>query len=513
MLGLVFALCFVPLSASSNTLDQLEREAGVMERNRDCEGAYKKYEELQEQAKAMSNKRQRTRILAFTATKLSRLKECYEKCVPSETDKQYLEQAKELKNKGQNRRSYRMILRLLRGRNPNCSSWQEAHQWRKELAGQIQHKKHQTSIDPCDMEESTQQQLAQEKVRIENLRQELKSLQEPLQLPPPPDPPKWASKGQRYERWLANWKHRTQQKLRRQAESTELQRLQQILQKYREINELRERVFSWREEFQNCDEVHTALKTQSQQLNHSQSQAHVALVGLYDHRLKRFQQQMRWYASRYNKMRKDDKTDKSSFEDLRTAIQQQRELIDNLTQDLLALSNMLVFTPKKDGEGMVLQDSMGDFQRLMSDQKAMFEVLNKQFPGYMQSEQGRQQLQRQLMALERFEKALERFQDRHPGDKGEQIRQTLQAVRGSIMVLEKAEKSLLHQPSLPADQLSGSAAAMTTPTDRASAANTERGSSPWGWLLLLAGLILALGASFYLWRERRLRQFADIEHN
>lgn len=493
----------------ASSVDQLQEEALQLEKERDCEGAYKKYEEMRQAAQNMASSRRRSGLLAFVATKISRLKDCYEKCTPSEDEKKRLEEAKDFRQKGQSRRAYRMLLRLLRGKNPRCSSWKEAHQWRVELAGSVQQKRHQKSVDPCDMEDDVKQQIATAQTQVGKLQQELTTLQQPMTLPPAPEPPKWAKKGRRHEWWLRRWKQRTQQKMQRLAERTEMQRLQQILQHYQQINTLREQVFSWREDFQNCDEVYTTLKNQSQTLRQSQSQAHQAIVGLYHGRMKRFESRMKWFAGRYSQLRRNQKNDQTTVQALQETLQQQRELLDNVTQDLLALSNLMVFKPQQAGEGTLLQDNMGNFQKLMSDQQAMFAALEKQYPGYMKSDQGRKLLSNQLAALGRFEKVLERFQDRYAGEKSEKIRQTLHQVRGSILLLEKAERVMAQQ----APSSSTPSAAGTNPASAlvAKAASGQTGgrnqrSSFWGWLLLILGLSLALGASWYLWRERQMRQ-------
>lgn len=505
----ILLLCGLPSWVFASSIDTLQQEASRMERDRDCEGAYKKYQEMKEQVQALAPSRRRSGLLAFVATKTSRLKDCYEKCNPSEDEKKSLEQAKDFRQRGQSRRAYRMLLRLLRGKNPRCSSWREAHQWRTELAGGIKTKRHQTSVDPCDMDDDVKQKVSETQTQVTKLQQDLATLQQPTTLPPPPQPPKWAKEGRRYEWWLRRWKQRTQQALQRQAERTEIQRLQQILQHYQQINTLREKIFAWREDFQNCDEVYTSLKEQSSKLRRSQDQAHQAIVGLYDGRMKRFEGRMKWFAGRYAQLQRNQKTDQTSVQALQESLQQQRELLDNVTQDLLALSNLLVFKPQQAGEGTLLQDNMGNFQKLMSDQQAMFAALEKQYPGYMKSEQGRKLLSNQLSALGRFEKVLERFQDRYAGDKSEKIRQTLHQVRGSILLLEKAEQLMARdtpsQTKNPSASSTSSSVAMIKTASTQTGGRNQR-SSFWGWVLLLLGLSLALGASWYLWRERNMRQ-------
>lgn len=511
--GLAFlVLTLLPAWASAQSLDSLRREAIQLERARDCEGAYKKYQEFKDKALMMRRTRRRSGLLAFAATKMMRLKPCYEKCVPSDQEKQYLAQAKDYRERGQKRRAYRMLLRLLRGKNPRCTSWQEAHKWRLELRTKVKRRRSQKSVDPCDIEDDTKQKLTDAKTQIQQMQTELVALQKPMALPAPPKPPRWARKGRRYRWWLRRWKRRTQRKLRRKAERTEMRRLQKILGYYQKINTLRESIFTWREQFQNCDEVYTSLKEQSRTLKSSQEQTHQAVVSLYNGRVKRFQNRMRWFAGRYYRLKRNQKTDRSTVKALRENLQQQRELLDGVTQDLLALSNLLVFKPKQAGEGTLLQNSMGNFQKLMSDQRAMFAALQKQYPGYMQSDKGRKQLHNHLSALGRFEKVLERFQDRYTGDKSDKIRQTLHAVRGSILLFEKAEREMARkapttQNGSPAS--SGNAAVMRTSQPASVTGKPSSGSSPWGWLLLALGLVLALGASWYLWRERQMRRFSD----
>jgi len=80
---LILALCLVGTHSFAN-IDRIERQAIARERARDCEGAYKKFLELQTAARKLRSARQRRNILSFVATKLSKWKRCYEKCTPSE---------------------------------------------------------------------------------------------------------------------------------------------------------------------------------------------------------------------------------------------------------------------------------------------------------------------------------------------------------------------------------------------------------------------------------------------
>jgi len=327
-------------------------------------------------------------------------------------------------------------------------------------------------------------------------------------MPDPPDPPRWARKsragGRYYRRWLRRWKWRTRRRMRRNRYRLEYKRLMKLQASFREIRTLRDQVWKYREEFQNCDQVYTALRSRGSSLKQAEGTAYKGIVNLYSGRVKRMKRYMRYYARRYKKLKKSQKTDQQTIQSLQTTLQRQQEFIDNVTQDLVLLSNMLVFKKNNPSEGTLLQGSMGSFQALMNDQKKLFAAIKKKYPHYLQSANGRKQLQNQLASLERFEKVLERFGDKQTGDKAAKINNTLQSVRASIALLEKADKELASKPVTAAGN-AASAASLKAPA----AASQSGGRSSWGWLFLVIGLGLIGGASFYLWREKQKRVAVD----
>lgn len=486
----------------ASSIDQLRREAAQMERSRDCEGAYKKYEELKVQIGTIRSSRKRRRLLAFVATKMARLEKCYTGCTPTEQDKKYLEQAKQYAERRQRKRAYRILVRLLRGKNPRCKSWSDAHALRRSLGSSLKTRKHQKSVDPCDLSDGTRQKLVTVGQRIRALETKIEILQQSnAKLPNPPAPPRWARKSRRggryYRIWLRRWKRRTRRKMRRNRYRYEYKRLMKLQRSFKDIRELRDSVWKLREDFQSCDQVYTALKQRSRSLRKSEDNAYTSIVSLYKGRVSRMQRYMRYYARKYRKVRKQQKNDKSTIDSMKRAMSRQQEFIDNVTQDLMLLSNMLVFKPKGPSEGTLLQNSMAHFQQLMGDQKKLFAAIQKRYPRFLQTAEGRKKLQEQIGTLERFEKVLERFVNKQTGDKAEKAKQTLQSVRASIMLLEKADESLAKKPVLASSDPARAAALRT------SASSGQKNKNSWGWLFLVLGLSLIGGASFYLWKERQ----------
>lgn len=507
LLGAVLLCCawWAP-SASAGPIDALRREAYQLEKARDCEGAYKKYEELKAQVSSLRSRRKRARLAAFVATKMAKLKKCYDNCTPTEEEKKYLEQAKQYAEKRQKRRAFRILVRLLRGKNPRCTSWKEGHELRKTLAGTIKRRQHQKSVDPCDLSDDTKKELTDLGTKIQELEGKMAQLQSPKQaLPEPPSPPRWArksrAKGRYYRYWLRRWKRRTRRRMRRNRYRYEYKRLMKLQSGFRDIRTMRDRVWKLREEFQSCDQVYTALKGRSQSLKSTEDKAYDSIVSLYKGRVKRMRNYMRYYAGRYRKLQKQQKLDKASIDSLKNTMQKQQEFVDTVTQDLMLLSNMLVFKPNDKSEGTLLTNSMDSFQKLMGNQKKLFDAIKKRYPQFLQTQEGRQQLQKQLATLERFEKVLERFAGKQTGDQAEKTKRTLQAVRASIMLLEKADSELAGKPTLPNKTSGATAASLKAPT---AAAQGTKGNS-WGWLFLVIGLLLIGGASFYLWKERQKR--------
>ncbi len=135
----------------------------------------------------------------------------------------------------------------------------------------------------------------------------------------------------------------------------------------------------------------------------------------------------------------------------------------------------------------------------MNDQSKLLNLIKNNYPQYLQSEKGRAQLREHLAALERFEQALERIQDQYTGEKAEEISNTLQAVRSSILILEKIDANQKTQ------KIGESSFALSTPTKKLQTASSKRFL---GWLLLIIGILLSFGAYYYLKRERKFRELA-----
>ncbi|HAA58435.1 MAG TPA: hypothetical protein DCE42_26970 [Myxococcales bacterium] len=494
---LLLLLVFIASPAHAGPIDQLKREAGTMERARDCEGAYKKYEEMKQLAQKISSKRRRISLIAFISTKLNKLKSCYEKCNPTPEQLELLNRANQYKEKGQKRRAYRIYLRLLRGKNPRCTTWKEAHKSRKELAAAMPRgRRRSKQVDPCAMEDETKTELKTLVQRIKVLDQGMSEATTKFQMPNPPNPPRWARTKRQKDRWRKRWQRRMKWRHRRKRSKHQVKRLQKAIALFRTINEIREKVFNWREEFQDCDQLYTELKTQSTKLRQAQQSANNVVVGLYKQRIKRVRAGMRWFARKYRQQQKEKKTDNSTVESLKRTLEQQRDMLDKVTKDMVALSSLLIFKGPTQKEGSLLGNSASAIQNLTRDQNKLFAALQKSYPQYLQSAQGRKSLRNHLATLERFEKALERFQQQ--GQNNDKIDQTLASVRASIAALEKADETLTNKP------------VTTTPAAMQVSArqngNTGTNRSSWGWLLLLSGLGLGAAAIFFIMRERKKSQ-------
>lgn len=483
--------------AWATPIDQMRNEATQMEQDRDCEGAYKKYDEIQQKSQGMPDTRNKRSLLAFVATKMANLKPCYEKCNPTPEELELLKKAEGFRTKGESKRAYRILLRLLRGKNPRCTTWKQAHEVRQQLSGQIPTRRRTKTADPCEMEDATRQELTQLKTRIDGLKNQVDEASAEIKDPPPPAPPRWARTERQKKRWLQRWKQQMRRKRQRHIENVQQQRLRRTITTIRTLNELREKVFELREDFQNCDSVYTDLRTQGNTLRASQQQAHQSVVNLYDTRIKKISNEMRWFARQYWQNKKNQKTDNQTMQSLRDTLERQREFIDNVSKDLLTLSTLLVFKTGQSKEGGLLDNSAAKLQELMTDQQKLVSALQTNYPQYLQSSGGRRSLRQHLASLENFQRVLERFQDQQTGEKSEQIGKTLQAVRSSILLLEKAEENLAKKPETSAPGQTVMSATAQSPSGQPTSSR-----SPWGWLLLLSGVLLGGVAAFFIWRDK-----------
>jgi len=130
---------------------------------------------MQQQISALKSSRKKRRLKAFVATKMARLEKCYKACTPTEEEKQFLAQAKEYAEKKQRKRAYRILARLLRRKNPKCKSWSEGHALMKTLAASLKVRRHQKSIDPCDLSPETKTELTSLGERIQKLETKISS--------------------------------------------------------------------------------------------------------------------------------------------------------------------------------------------------------------------------------------------------------------------------------------------------------------------------------------------------
>ncbi len=485
-------------------IDLLKRCAYKFERSRDCEGAYTIYQELRKRAGSLRSARKRRSFIAFVATKLRKLEDCYQKCAPTERDKDFIQRIYASREAGQKRRAYRMILRLVRGKNPRCFTWQIVHRWRRELASQLAIKKHQTSVDPCDMDEETKQKLEEYRSQLAAMEEKLQKLQQPFKMPDPPPPPRWAKSGKRYQYWLKRWKRRMKARIKRRAQLAQMNKLHQLLKLYRDISALREKIFEIREEFLNCDQIYSQLKAEDKKLKEKMAQAHKTVISIYESQIAYFRNRMHWFARKYHQLKKQKNFQNTDLTQLTQTLQKQRKLLDSVSKDLLDLSYLLVLKPKSEGENAPLSDTISSLQSLMKDQSKLIETVRARYPQYLSSAEGRQQLKNHLAALERFERILERFQGQYTGEKSEQISETLQAVRGTILLLEKVAVTLPEEE--------GQVKKLGSTSPHLSITTSARNGgfkNILAWLLLALGLLLSIGAYYYLRRERQFRTLSQ----
>ena len=489
-------------AADTSAIDQTRRAAVALERARDCEGAYKKYAELVQQAQLMANKRRRRSLLAFSATKMAVLKPCYEKCTPTPTEKDFLDRARRYHEQGQHRRADRVLRRVLRGKNPRCTSWKEALALRATIRPHLPRRRRSTKVDPCDLSDATKQELDRLRKEVAGLRRQIDRLGKPAPIPPPPSPPSWARKGRRYRRWLGRWQRRQRWLQRRRFRHRIAKDLRRILELHRTISKLRERFVELREELQDCDQTYKELKGSSVALRQLHDQAGGKVVGLYERRLKTVTRKMRWFARQYWKRRKAKKLEEQTISQLRNALARQQRFIGEVAEDLESLTTLLVFKLDSRKEGRVAGDGLLGFQQLLADHQRVLKLVRSRHPSYFRSIEGRASLRRHISSLDRLGRVMERFANQGTGKRADRAGVLLKRIRATSLLLSKAEKVADAEA---AARARAGKPEVTLAASKPKPAPGGGGGFGLGWILIGLAVVAGAVAVVLLSRGRRVR--------
>jgi archaellum component FlaC len=401
--------CAAPDTSLAQDLDAAMAEGREFERVGACERAYNLYREARGAAQNLGDPARRAQLDAVLQTKLYKLQECYERCQPSDTDREVYERARSYESRGQMKRVRQMLKRLLVGKDLKCRFWSEVKGTYDALPLPVD--RAEAVADPCEVEDDLKQEIEMARQQIATAREELA----------------------KYDGVDAG---------------TVLSKVNDIVALYRQIDDLRVKVFGFREELLNCDDTYQDLLRDTVGLKDVYDTASGIVMQAYQDRVADLDKKVRSFRAKYDQTRKQLDATQAKLKDLEAQYADLADFTEELFGDFFDLVGMEVRTPAGSLEEGGVQIPFEELDAVLADQRRTLEAMEQRFPEYLHSAAGREGLKRRRLVLEKMKMLLEKFQARgYRGVLGfEKTRIELQA---NLAILNRVEALLDAQQTPP----------------------------------------------------------------
>lgn len=372
------------LDPAQRQTESLIREAAELEKAENCEAAYLKYREAEEQVSAIADPKKAGELEAIIANKAEKLEECHHSCQPSPRQRAMLASARGFAEKGEVRRAAQITKRMLVGKNEKCQFWSGARSFLRTLPKQSE-ELDQEKVDPCEVTPDITEAVEEARNASRRHQQALAALEKDKKLGT---------------------------------------KMAQLIDLYREIDATRLKVFELREEFLDCESVYRPLVDESEALRGAFGQAQELILVNYQGQLKSLSKKVRAFQTKLGERDKKIAEQQKSLEGQADELARLKKDFDDLSafneeiyDDLfnLASSESLSFTTQV--EGRRIEQPAEEIRALMADQARVMKTLQARYPEYFQDGVNVEGLKRKRFVLEKMQQVMEKFGRQGAGNK------------------------------------------------------------------------------------------------
>ncbi|GEM_PF-3470130 len=378
----IFSLFTPILSAQENegmkSLDDFMKKASEAEKMEDCETAYNLYNSALGEVELLDAEKYRNKIKelrSVISTKLYKLESCYKACNPSERQRALFERAKSLSEEGQRKRMIQILRRMLVGKNEKCAFWKKVRAFLNTIPGE---ENINENADPCEVSDELKSEMNSAREEVKRLKNEIT----------------------KYTNMKKN-------------EFTK--KVDDLIDFFRSVEESRLKIYQYREEFMDCDEVYKSLADDSNELKSMYEQTRDIIVSGYKglvlkmvSRVSGLKKQLKLKEEELNQI-------KDEYTKLKTRFDELSMFNEQVFNDLFSLANIESMKPTAEMNGKEVASVFENINEIIKDQKKVMEVLKQKYPEYFEKGVNIEALKRKQFVVDKMSQMLSRFKDTPQG--------------------------------------------------------------------------------------------------
>jgi archaellum component FlaC len=373
-----FALYAEEAAEGSDSLDSLMKRASEAEKMEDCETAYNLYNSALGEVELMDAEKYRNKIKELRSvitTKLYKLEPCYKACNPSERQKALFERAKSLSEEGQRKRMIQILRRMLVGKNEKCAFWKKVRAFLNTVPGE---ENINENADPCEVSEELRQEMNAAREEVKRLQSEITK--------------------------YTNLKKGEFSK-----------KVDDLVDFFKKIEEARIKIFQFREEFMDCDEVYKGLADDSNQLKSMYEQTRDVIITGYKGLVSNLVASVSNLKKQLKMKNEELEKIKDEYTRLKTQFDELSQFNEQIFNDLFALANIESIKPTVEMEGKEYSAIFENVNEVIKDQKKVLELMKQKYPEYFENGVNIEALKRKQFVIDKMAQILGRFRDSPQG--------------------------------------------------------------------------------------------------
>ena len=373
-----FSLYAEEAAEGSDSLDSLMKRASEAEKMEDCETAYNLYNSALGEVELMDAEKYKNKIKELRSvitTKLYKLEPCYKGCNPSERQKTLFERAKSLSEEGQKKRMIQILRRMLVGKNEKCAFWKKVRAFLNTVPGE---ENINENADPCEVSEELKQEMNAAREEVKRLQGEITKYTN-------------IKKGEFGKK------------------------VDDLVDFFKKIEEARIKVFQYREEFMDCDEVYKGLADDSNQLKSMYEQTKDVIVSGYKGLVSNLVANVSNLKKQLKIKNEEIEKMKDEYTKLKTRFDELSQFNEQIFNDLFALANIESIKPTVETEGKEYSAVFENVNEIIKDEKKVLEVMKQKYPEYFENGVNIEALKRKQFVVDKMSQILGRFKDSPQG--------------------------------------------------------------------------------------------------
>lgn len=361
-------------TTDKDNLDSLMKMASEAEKMEDCETAYNLYNSALGEVELLDTEKYKNKVKELRSvltTKLYKLESCYKGCNPSERQKALFERAKLLSEEGQRKRMIQILRRMLIGKNEKCAFWKKVRSFLNTIPGE---ENINENADPCEVPDELKSEMNTAREEVKRLSQEIL-------------------------------------KYTKINSSTFSKKVDDLINFFRAIEESRLKIYQYREEFMDCDEVYKSLADDSNRLKSMYEQTRDIIVSGYKNIVSDMANKVANLKKQLKLKEEEIGQIKDEYTKLQTKLDALSQFNEQIFNDLFALANIESIKPTLESENKKLISSFENVNEIIKDERKVIEAIQQKYPEYFENGVNLEALKRKKFVVEKMSQMLERFKD------------------------------------------------------------------------------------------------------